>query len=622
MVSRDSLDETIQFLSKFDTLACDTETTGLRPWSNLHGNDRVFSVILAYRLNGKVESVYFNFNQTKDIPESQTLSKASALPKIRRLFSDPKRLWIFHNAKYDMHMLAMEGIIPSGDVWCTKAAARLEFNEHMKYSLSDCAARIGHSKITAVEDHIKENKLYDKVEIPGTSRTYKLMHYDKVPAKLIVPYGKRDAEITYHVYEFQRKRFKEMDSELPDKLPKIEGVAENERKLTKVVWGMEWTGVKIDRDFCERAMRHEKDRMGAAEVEFSEQSGGREFKNSAKLFSEVFEDEREKWIYTDKGNPSFESATLSTFEHPAAKTILEWRDAKSRANFYSASLWYADENDVVHPNFKPEATNTGRFGCSEPNLQNLTKETVEDGVEFLVRRAYVPRPNTFFFLPDYDQMEYRLMLEYACRMVGRRTSVVESILDGMDVHKAISEEVKRRTGRNIDRDTAKRVNFAYLYGAGDPKLAAQIGCSVDEAREIRATVSQSIPEMADFIQKAIYTAKTRGYLYNWFGRRYVFPDRNWAYKGPNKLCQGGGADIIKVAMVKLSERIKEKKLKSRMVLQIHDEVAFEIAKGEEDFCKEIVEIMEGVFPALYLPLTVGAEWSDKSLADKIKGFPV
>jgi DNA polymerase-1 len=592
-------------------LALDTETTGLRPY---HG-DRLFSIIFS---DGET-AWYLNFQAYEGVEPEQVLLP-SHLEALKPLFAREDIVWDLHNAKYDLHILWQEGIELKGVTHCALANARVEYNEHFDYSLAACAERIGQKKDETVENYVKEHKLHTEVALYGR-KTDKRLHYDRVPLPIISAYGEIDGLVTARVARNQEATIQRLSDESPPTVPKVSHILHNERRLTKTIFRMERVGLKIDRPYCTRAAAYEQDRALRAITAFKKESG-RDFKASPKLFAEVFGSEKDRWEFTEKGNPSFESDILKKFQNPAAKAVLEYRDAKSKSDFYLGFLYHADRDDVVHPNFNPHGAAHGRFSSSNPNFQNLTSEEDEEELkqEFVVRRAIIPRPGYILIMPDYDQMEYRMMFDLACQIVGYETPVVTEIKKGKDPHQATADTVTAM-GTPLTRKRAKNGNFAFLYGSGVNTLAATIGASVDEARALREALIKATPEVKMLIDRVMRTARTRGFIFNWAGRRCYLTDPNWAYKMPNYLISGGCADVNKFALNLIDDRLQG--MKSRLICTIHDENPVEVHESEIDVVPKIVhESMESIYPYKYLKLTCGMEWSDKSLADKKKGFPV
>lgn len=635
IVTKSSIREAMVKLNGFRTLAVDTETTGLRPY---HG-DHLFSIIIACR----DEAFYFNFSTNDDVPEKNVLTPEDLLG-LKVLFLEKQRTWCMHNAKFDLAMLAKQGIEVAGTVHCTKAMARVEYNDHNGYSLEDCAFRIGEAKDDSVEKYIDEHSLYEWEDIPGKKVRKKNKHYWKVPFTVMTAYGLTDARITLKLGHHQLQTFQEnFDESVGKGVPSLLNVASNEKRLTKTVFRMERVGLRIDREYCVRGARHEADRSEKALAEFKRVTGV-EFKASPKLFAELFAAEKDKWEYTPKKNPSFETEVLERFNHPAARLILDYREAKSKRDFYEGFLYHADHRGDVHPSWNPDDTRTGRFSSSNPNFQNLTAEAVlrcqscgkghdtivskcekcgSDRLEtppFLIRRAIVPRPGFVFFMPDYVQMEYKMSLDYACRVVGHLTDLARRVNAGEDVHQAVADLVKAYSGIDIGRSHAKNVNFAKLYGAWIKKLAKMIGCSFEDAKKIWEAVAAVAPEMDKLSDAVKKTAEERGFIRNWLGRRSYFRDHADAYKALNTLIQGGCADVNKLFLNDADDYLRDKK--SRLVATIHDENPLEIHESEIlTVPKRIVELMEAAYPYQYVKLTASAEWSPTSLADKHKGYP-
>lgn len=609
IVSTDDFFDVLARLMPKARLALDTETTGLRPY---HG-DRLFSLIIS---DGE-ESFYFNFQDYIGIPESQILGR-KGLGLLSPLWDDREKLWYMHNAKFDLAMLAREGIHLAGEIHCTKIQERVLHNDFLEYSLDACAKRIGLEKSDAVEKYIKDHKLWKWVDIPGKQVRHKDKFYDQVPFNIISSYGERDAEITFALGKSQEAALEALTSEhCSEKVPALSNVAANERRLSKTIHRMEQTGLKIDRPYCVRAASYETARAAQAAAEF-EKLTGRPYQASPKLFAEVFADQRELWKFTENNNPSFTSDVIKRFSGPVVAAVLTLRDAKAKADFYHGFLYHADANDIIHPGMDSGGTATGRFSSYDPNFQNLTDEENSDA-EFLVRRAIVPRPGHVFFMPDFEQMEYKMMLEYAARLEGHETELIRQVKMGKDVHQATADLVLQVSGLDIGRSKAKNGNFAKLYGAGLSRLAETLKCDRAGAQAVNDAIDTAAPEIANFCQTVVSNAEIRPIM-NWFGRRYEFKNSRFAYKAPNYLIQGGCADVVKVAMNRIDDALAP--YKSKMLLQVHDELIIEIPEQEISVVPKIVTaIMEGVFPARYLPMTTSAEFSWKSMQDKSKGYP-
>lgn len=619
IVTRDSFDSIIAKLTKERELALDLETYGLRMY---HGQGP-FSLILATATEG----FYFNFKEYPEIPMAYVLD-SSHWAKLGELFADSSKLWFIQNAaNFDMCVLGAEGIDLKGTIHCTKAIGRVEYNDHFgkaPYSLENQLARLGHHKDDKVAAYIDEHKLWTDVPIPGKAEPDRQKHFDKVPWDIIVPYGLTDGQETYFLGQTQIASIERQDREQPLLTKQnrvLQNVLQNERRLQKTIYRMRHRGVLIDRPYCERAARFEEDRRRKAEEAFKRETG-RDYIQSSKLFVEIFSSEKSKWQYTEKSNPSFDGDALATFEHPAAKAIVAMRDAKAKADFYYGFLWHADHKGFVHPDFDPGGTVHGRFSSKNPNFQNLKKDEDEEELaqEFVVRRAIIPRPGCVLIMPDYDQMEYKFMMDQACVMQGYISELAKLVLGGVDFHEATAQNAKA-AGADITRNQAKTTNFLTLYGGGDAKLAANLKITAEQASKIRGAIIRSAPEINDFITSTVRTAKFRGFVTNWQGRRSHFANKNGAYRAPNYIVSGGCADIVKIAMNWVDNELLH--LKSKLVMTVHDELPIEVHESElATVPYKVKALMEEAFTSKYLPLTVGMSWSDKSLGDKKDGFPV
>lgn len=589
LVTASNCHSVLTTLASKTSLALDTETTGLRPY---HG-DRPFLLILAD------EEREYVFDLAEDwIPWQQ----------LRGLFAMDKE-WRFANAKFDMAMLSehMNPVVFGGRIWDLAVVERvLDSNLFGDFaSLDNTARRYMMAKSDAVAVWIKENGCYDEIAVEGRKARVKVPRYDRVPRAVLVPYAEKDGRITYDIAGAQRRLIE--SSELPH-VPSLRPLLENEIELTRTVYGMESLGVKIDREFCRRAADAELARHRAALAEFKALAG-REYVASAKALTPLFADEPLKFM-TPTGQMRFDEEALTVYRSPVAKVILGIRDAKKSSEYYTGFLHHADAAGVIHASFNQHQARTGRFSSSNPNLQNLTKSEDEAlEAEFVVRRAIVPRPGFLFCMFDFDQMEYRLMLEYC-----RAAALIEKVLGGLDVHQATADLA------GITRRQAKTTNFLTIYGGGDGVLAAKLGCTEWEAARIRRAIFDASPEMEAFLTAVKRRAEERRMIFNWFGRRLFFPGgREDSYRAPNYLIQGGCADVVKIAMNRVAAYLRGRK--SRLVLTIHDELVVECHESEASAMPEIREIMQSVYPSKLIPLTAGADHSFKSLADKVEGLP-
>jgi DNA polymerase-1 len=235
----------------------------------------------------------------------------------------------------------------------------------------------------------------------------------------------------------------------------------------------------------------------------------------------------------------------------------------------------------------------------------VEKDHPDYASHYLIRRSFIPRLEYFFVMMDYDQFEYRMMVNYA-----RETSLIEKIQSGIDVHTATAELM------GVSRKEAKTINFMLLYGGGVQKLAEALNVPLTRAKFLKEKYFATLPKVQILISQIQNAVCSRGYLENWFGRRYTLP-RELAYKGPNYLIQGGCADWVKIAICNIHRFLKP--YKSRILLQIHDELLFEIHEEEKFIIPKLKYLMENVShipPHDKLRYTVGIEYSYASWQDK------
>jgi DNA polymerase-1 len=588
IVTEDTIEEVIKELSKELILAFDTETTGLRPYHS----DYPFCASIA----SKDKEYFFNFLPGKH----NALTPNVLLP----LISAPKIKWIMCNAKFDMAMMARYGIFFSGGICELQAMYRLWKNEDHDISLDEIAKQCGYQKSSAVEEYISRNGLYTNVDLTHVKRKRKDKHFDKVPLDILAPYAMQDARVTFDCFVYIKKYLDRVSGQTPETLPNIHKSFYQDMRMTEVLFNMENRGVLVDREYCNSSAKYYTEKLARLEEDFFHITG-REFAKAPTLFKEIFE--KEDFEYTDKGNPKFDKKAISKFSHPAARVVVEHSSAKKQVEYFLGFLYHMDQNDVIHSQFNQAGTITGRLSSSSPNLQNLTKPDKYDksgeSTEPTVRGAIVAREGYFFAMLDYEQIEYRVMLDMA-----HAKGLISQVKSGLDVHEATAKVA------GVSRQQAKTVNFLTLYGGGLKKLAGDLNCTVDEARSIQNSIFRSAPEIKKFIKNVITTAELRGYVFNFMGRQYHFTDRSNAYKAPNHLVQGTCSEILKEAMINCVEFLKDKKTK--LVLSIHDELVFEVFRGEEDVVPKLKAIMEEAYNYRYLPMAVDVEVG-LNLADKL-----
>jgi len=584
-----NIGDCISKLLKCDKLGIDTETTGLKE------TDRIFAIQIADEL----DEYYFNFQNYKD---GTPVLPITALNYLEQLTCKHDKTWFIHNAKFDMRMLHYWGVHLNGTIHDTMVIERLIKNNHMVYSLDACLKRRWDTgKNDKVKEWIKTNKAYTWEIVPGKKVRSKNMHYEKVPYHLMFEYGCADVRDVYRLGIDQQKQ------DLPQKL------AKNEYKLTKVCFDMERAGIKIDPVYAKEGMDHEAKEVQKATNDLTDLEGipfaaGRLWLQSA------FDKRGITYPINSRTSlPIFDKHVLEGMDNEIARAMLRFRRHEQYlGTYYSSFLHLADEKNIIHPNMRQAGTDTARFSYSEPNLQNVPKEEEFKDLKHLVRSCFVPREDYCFVMIDYDQQEFRMLLDYA----GEH-AVIKDIMDnGKDVHQATADMM------DVPRKQAKTLNFGLLYGMGKDKLAVALKIKPHEAAFLKAVYFNKLPKIKVLINTIMHRGKQRGWVQNWAKRKYYIDKPDFAYKLPNHLIQGGCADVVRYAMTQLGDYLAP--LQSRMLLQIHDEILFEVHKDELHIVPHLKAIMESIYqPFNGLKLTCGVDYSWKSWGqkDKVGGLP-
>jgi len=601
VVNREAANLVIKSFQDFDFFGLDLETFGLEPYKG----HKIFSCIITTA----EDDYYFNFDDTPDhlgnVAPEETIIPIEAMDAI--ISSLAGATVFIHNAKFDAKfILVLEQLqILKCRIVCTQALARLINNRLPNYKLSTLGELIGHKKDDTVEKYITKHKLYTLVDV-GKKKPRKDKHFNLVPFDIISNYGMQDGRVCYELGMYELKRLQELhDEQVAEGLPPLMPLVENEIALTKVLLGMEHTGIKIDRAYTQEAYDYAREQYLEVEAKWYSITG-KDFEDRKEVLIPIFKEAGYAIGVTDRGNPSFADDNLP--DNTLGNLIRDWRHKYKLANTYYRNFLFldmADANDVIHCSFNQGGTSTGRLSSSNPNLQNVPKHG-EDENKYPVRACFIPREDHFFIMIDYDQQEYRLLLDLA----GEDGLIKRIKEEGLDVHTATGELC------NISRKSAKDTNFAQVYGQGVKALAAKLGKSVADTKKIRAIYFRELKKVKGLIDALIKTVERRGFIVNPFGRRLLLPvGKNCgSFQIPNHYIQGGCGDVVKIAMVRLAPFLE--KYKSRMLLQVHDEVLYEIHKDEVHIIPELVNIMRDAYDPISLPLTAGTDYSNTNWYDK------
>ena len=421
---------------------------------------------------------------------------------------------------------------------------------------------------------------------------------------------------TLHQYNVLKPRLKETG---------IEDLFYNiEMPLVPVLAEMEMTGVRLDTDalaetskvLTERMHQIEQNIYGLAGHEFNIASPKQV---GEVLFGEMKIVEKPKKTKTGQYVTSEEVLQQLRSKAPIVDHILEHRGLKKLLGTYVDALpkLINPRTGHIHTTFNQAVTATGRLSSSNPNLQNIPVRG-EDGKE--IRKCFIPEPGQLFFSADYSQIELRVM----AHLSGDK-NMIEAFREGYDIHAATAARIYKEDINSVSRDQrtkAKRANFGIIYGITVFGLAERLDISRDEAKQLIEGYFNTFPGVHAYMEKAKETAREHGYAETFFHRRRYLPDitsgnatvRNFAERNAiNAPIQGSAADIIKIAMVRIYERFKREGIRSKMILQVHDELNFSVLPEEKERVEKIViEEMQNAYP-LHVPLVADSGWGENWL---------
>ena len=421
---------------------------------------------------------------------------------------------------------------------------------------------------------------------------------------------------TLHQYNVLKPRLKETG---------VEDLFYNiEMPLVPVLAEMEMTGVRLDTDALAETSKVLTERMHQIEQNIYGLSG-HEFNIASPkqvgevLFGEMKIVEKPKKTKTGQYVTSEEVLQQLRSKAPIVDHILEHRGLKKLLGTYVDALpkLINPRTGHIHTTFNQAVTATGRLSSSNPNLQNIPVRG-EDGKE--IRKCFIPEPGQLFFSADYSQIELRVMAH-----LSGDENMIEAFREGYDIHAATAARIYKEDINSVSRDQrtkAKRANFGIIYGITVFGLAERLDISRDEAKQLIEGYFNTFPGVHAYMEKAKETAREHGYAETFFHRRRYLPDitshnatvRNFAERNAiNAPIQGSAADIIKIAMVRIYERFQREGIRSKMILQVHDELNFSVLPEEKERVEKIViEEMQNAYP-LHVPLVADSGWGENWL---------
>ncbi len=537
-------------------------------------------------------------NEAFYVPVPAEREEAQKIVNIfKPLYEDPQIIKVGQNIKYDLEVLARYGVTLAGQMFDTMIAHYL-IQPELRHNMDYMAEAYLHYQTIHID------------ELIGPKGKNQKSMRDLAPAD-VYEYAAEDADITLKLKNKLEPELKRLGAE--------ELFYNIEMPLMPVLAEMEMQGVRIDTESLKETSRVLTTRMEEIEQRIYELAGEQFNIASPKqvgevLFSKMKIVEKPKKTKTGQYVTSEEVLQTLKGKHEIVADILEHRGLKKLLGTYIDALpkLINARTGRIHTSFNQTVTATGRLSSSDPNLQNIPVRG-EDGKE--IRKAFIPEPGCMFFSADYSQIELRVMAH-----LSGDENMIEAFREGHDIHAATAAKIYHETIDTVSRDQrtkAKRANFGIIYGITVFGLAERLDISRDEAKQLIDGYFETFPAVRDYMEQAKETARERGYVETLFGRRRYLPDinsRNATVRGfaernaINAPIQGTAADIIKVAMIRIARRFKAEGVKSKMILQVHDELNFSVVPDERELVERIVmEEMQGAFD-MQVPLTADCGW--------------
>ena len=517
------------------------------------------------------------------------------------VYENEQILKIGQNLKYDLEVLRNYDIHLAGPMWDTMIAHYLiqpELHHNMDYM---------------AEIYLNYQTIHIDELIGPRGKNQKSMR-DLLPSQ-VYEYAAEDADVTLRLKNKLEPELKKFECE--DLFYHIE------MPLMPVLAEMEMNGVCLDTESLKETSKTFNDRMNEIEARIYELAGEQFNIASPKQVGEILFDklkiiEKAKKTKTGQYVTSEEVLQQLRNKHEIVADILEHRGLKKLIGTYIDALpkLINPRTGHIHTSFNQTITATGRLSSSDPNLQNIPIRG-EDGKE--IRKAFIPEPGCLFFSADYSQIELRVMAH-----LSQDSQMIEVFKEGKDLHAATAANIYKKPIEEVTRDErtkSKRANFGIIYGITVFGLAERLDIPRDEAKMLIDGYFATFPQVHDYMEKSKEVARQKGYVTTLFGRRRYLPDinshnatvRGFAERNAiNAPIQGTAADIIKVAMIHIHERFKKEGIKSKMILQVHDELNFSVYPEEKEKVERIVlEEMQKAFP-LNVPLVAdsgyGQNW--------------
>lgn len=583
--SLSKLETLLPVLEKAETIAFDTETTS---------QDEMQAELVGLALAvhpGKGYYLPFGHREGINLP-------LEALGQLRPFLTDPRKAKVGHHLKYDSIVLARYGLAVTPLTFDTMIAEWLCNPDSPNLGLKNLAqARLG-EKMTHIE------------ELIGSGKGQRNMA--EIAPQMVAEYAAADAEITLRLMPILREELQERNA--------LRLLEEVEMPLVTVLAEMEMRGVLVDAAFLKEYGKALQARMGEIENEVYRLVGKRFNLNSTQQLSEALFDHLglippDRGRRTQSGHYSTSADVLEQMrgQHEVIEYILEHRElAKLKSTYVDGLLEAVDRDGRVHTSYSQTAVVTGRLSSSNPNLQNIPIRT-ESGRQ--IRRAFIAAPGYVLLSADYSQIELRIMAH-----LSGDENMIAAFRSGQDIHRATAAAIY---GVPMDAVTpemrrhAKAVNFGLIYGMTPYGLTRTTDLTLAEAEAFVEAYFRQFPRVREYINGIRHLVRRQGYVETLLGRRRYFPmlvgqpmnaklrEEREAINAP---IQGTAADIMKLAMIRISQRLREAGLHGQMLLQVHDEVVIECPENElQETARLVRQEMENAYP-LHVPLVSDARW--------------
>lgn len=580
--SQDKMEEICDFFRTKKILSLDTETTS------------------THAIDAELVGLSFSVaeNQAFYIPIPSNREEAQKIVNIfKPIYENPEIQKIGQNIKYDYEVLKNYGIEIKGKMFDDMIAHYL-IQPELRHNMDYMAEIYLHYETVHIE------------ELIGPKGKNQKNMRDLKPED-IYEYAAEDADVTLKLKNVLAPKLKELN---------LEELFENiEMPLVPVLADMEMTGVRLDTKALQEASDSFTHRMQEVEKHIYELAGETFNISSPKqvgeiLFNKMKIIDKPKKTRTGQFVTSEEVLQQLRSKNPIVEEILKYRGLRKLLNTYIDSLpkLINPRTGHIHTSFNQTITATGRLSSSDPNLQNIPVRN-DDGKE--IRRCFIPEPGSLFFSADYSQIELRIMAH-----LSEDENMINAFKDGLDIHAATAAKIWHRDMKDVtpqERKKAKQANFGIIYGITAYGLAQRMDIPNGEARDLIKDYFMTFPKVKDYMEKAKEIARQKGYVETLFHRRRYLPDikshnatvRGFAERNAiNAPIQGSEADIIKVAMVRIWQRFRKEGIRSKMILQVHDELNFSVYPDEKEKVEEIVlGEMQSAY-TLKVPLIADAGW--------------